>query len=111
MGFSEDPVGDAIKNLKKNKSDPYTELSTACFTEGPYILLSVLAHFFRLCLIHSYFPDELLLAKIIPIIKDMNGDLSSIENYRSISLSSIFLKIWEWLVIILYGDKLKTNDL
>ena len=33
------------------------------------------------------------------------------NNYRSISLSSIFLKIWEWIVIILYGDKLRSNDL
>ena len=109
--INEDTISEAIKHLKANKTDPFSDLTTSCFVEAPYILLSAMTVFFRLCLIHNYFPKELLLAKIITLLKDMNGDITSLDNYRSIALSSIFRKIWEWIFILLYGDKLKTNDL
>ena len=109
--ITEDLVIDAISRLKSSKSDPCTSLSTDCFKGAPYILSSALVQLFKACITHNYIPGEVLVAKIIPLLKDENGDVCSADNYRSIALSSIFLKIWDWMVIILYGEKLQSDEL
>ena len=48
---------------------------------------------------------------MIPLIKDKLGDTESSDNYRSISLSSIILKIFDWVVITLFGDSLELDEL
>ena len=111
MCIRDSVIRKAISKLKKEKSDPYTELTTECFKEGPEILMILLSHFFQACLIHEYLPDSLLIAKMIPLLKDSNGDISSMDNYRSISLSSIFLKIWDFVILILYGEKLDSGSM
>ena len=71
----------------------------------------LLAHFFQACLVHEYFSDCLLIEKMIPLIKNKNGDVSSMDNYRSIALSSIFLKIWDCVILLVYGDKLEAGSM
>ena len=58
-------------------------------------------------LIHGYISEILLLATVVPLIKDKLGDLCSSKNYRSIAISSLIVKILDWIIIILHGDKLK----
>ena len=41
----------------------------------------------------GFFPDELKIAKVIPIFK--SGNIDSIENYRPISILSVFIKFFE----------------
>ena len=45
---------------------------------------------------HGIFPDELKLARVVPIFK--SGDSSNINNYRLISSLSFFPKIYERLM-------------
>ena len=60
---------------------------------------------------HGHVSDILLVATIIPLVKNKLGDLESSDNYRSIALSSVILKIYDWVVLILYGDKLGLDEL
>ena len=53
----------------------------------------------------------LLICNLVPIIKDKLGDASSSDNYRAIAISSLLLKIFDWIILILHGDKLSTSDL
>ena len=39
------------------------------------------------------------------------GDITSSNNYRSIALSSLILKIFDWIIIILFGEILGLDDL
>ena len=52
-----------------------------------------------------------MVSTLIPLVKDKLGDTTSSSNYRSIALSSLILKIFDWVVLLLYGDGLKTDDL
>ena len=75
-------------------------------------ILNPLVHICQLSLNQGYFPEELKLAKIIPIYKCKDSSL--FNNYRPISLLSVFSKniekvmydrLYEYLVkySILYG--------
>ena len=106
-----DVVKEAANHLKKNKTDPIFKLTSDCLANGPSILFEHLATIFRSWLIHGHVTEMLLLSTLVPIIKDKMGNLCSSDNYRSIAISSLILKIFDWVIILLYGDKLSFDDL
>ena len=53
----------------------------------------------------------LLLATLVPLLKDKLGDICDSSNYRSIAISSLILKVFDWVIILLYGDKLNLDQL
>lgn len=62
-------------------------------------------------LTHSYVPDAFGLGIVIPIIKSRNSDLSSVDNYRPITLSPVISKIFESLLLEKYSFCMPTDDL
>ena len=72
-----------------------------------YDLLSTVIQSF---LIHGHITNILMLATLDPIIKDKLGSINVSKNYRSIAISSIVLKLIDWVFIILYGVKFGLND-
>jgi len=70
------------------------------------VLLKVL---FYIMLLHGYVPNDFATDIIIPLIKDKSGDLSSVENYRPITLSPVISKIFESVLVIKYGEFLNVN--
>ena len=62
-------------------------------------------------LVHGYVSDPLLLATIIPLIKDKLSSDESSNNYRSIALSSVILKVFDWAVLKLFEKELQLDDL
>ena len=82
-----------------------------CFKHGTDYLFELLAIVFQSYLIHGHMTLFLLLATLIPIIKDKLGSINSSKNYRSIAISSLILKLFDWIVILLYGSLLKLDDL
>ena len=53
---------------------------------------SLLAVCFNVMFVHGYVPVEATQTVICPTVKDKNGDLSDISNYRPIALATIFFK-------------------
>ena len=60
--------------------------------------------------IHGHISNFLLISSLLPIIKDKLGDTSVSSNYHSIAISSLVMKL-DWVIILLYGDRLKLHDL
>ena len=50
------------------------------------------------------------MATLVPIVKDKLGDICSSKNYRSIAISSLVLKLIDWIIIDKYGHLLHTNE-
>ena len=71
-------------------------------------LLSVIIQCY---LIHGHVTWFLLLATLVPIIKDKLGSMNSSKNYRSIAISSLILKLFDWIIIMLFGTFLGLHDL
>ena len=104
-------IKEALSRVKSNKSDPFNEFNSDCLKNAPINLCEHLSILFKMYLLHGYISPCLMISTLIPLIKDKLGDISSSNNYRSIALSSLVLKIFDWVFLILYGDDLKTDDL
>ena len=97
--------------MKNSKTDPQYDFTTDCIKNAPVILYEKLAELFRMSIIHGYISPSLMISTLIPLVKDKLGDITSSNNYRSIALSSIILKIFDWVILLLYDDGLKTDEL
>ena len=89
-------VINATLSLKDGKSPGHDDISTMVLKKCIHIIAPVLTHIFNISLQTGCFPEKLKIAKVLPIYK--KGDKSQCENYRPISLLSIFGKIFEKLV-------------
>ena len=104
-------VKEAANNLRDSKTDPVYSFSSDCIKNGPDILFSLLASVFRIFLIHGKVSLFLLLATLVPLIKDKMGSMNNSKNYRSIAMSSLVLKLLDWIILILFGDTLGVDEL
>ena len=93
------------------KSDPLFSFNSDCLINSGQELLSHVTQLFKWFLRTGKIPTFLLLCTITPIVKDNLGDITSSDNYRAIAIGSLLLKWFDWLVIILEGDKLATDEL
>ena len=53
----------------------------------------------------------MLICTLVPIFKDSLGDLASSENYRAIAIDSLLLKLLDWVILLVEGDKLSVDQL
>ena len=60
---------------------------------------------------HSYVPCDFLKGVVTPIVKDSEGDISSIENYRGITLSHTFSFLFEHGILLKIDSFLQSDDL
>ena len=76
--------------------------------------MSLFEHFsvvLKCCAVHSYVSQVLLISSLVPLFKDKLGNINSSKNYRSVAISSILLKLLDWVVIFLDGESLGLNEL
>ena len=104
-------VRKATERLKPGKSDPVYSFSTDCFKHGSDILYNHLADVLKSCTVHSHVPSTLLLSSLVPLVKDKLGNIHSSKNYRSVAISSIILKLIDWIIILLEGKCLGLSEL
>ena len=106
-----DVISEAVKGIRSNKNDPVFTFNSDCIKQAPNSLYQHIAYMIKCFLIHGHVSNILLVSTILPLLKDKMGDIESSDNYRSIALSSVILKIYDWVVMILCGDKLELDEL
>ena len=74
-------------------------------------MFEMLSLAFQSFLIHGHFTLYLLLATFIPIIKDKLGITNQRKNYRPIAIISMTMKLFEWIFLLIHGQKLGLDDL
>jgi hypothetical protein len=81
-----------IKSLK-NASAGHDGIHVKIIKSTYHLFIDCLTHVLNLSLENGFFPDEMKLAKIIPLHK--SGDTMNITNYRPVSVLPVFSKILE----------------
>ena len=104
-------VEEAIRKIKSGKNDPINTFSSDCVKNAPSILHEHLANIFRSYLVHGHISKVLMLSTLVPLLKDKLGDQCASSNYRSIALSSLILKIFDWVLILICEKELIFDDL
>ena len=99
-------IKEAIGHLTKSKSDVDYDWKSDAFIYGMDALLHPLSVIFKTFLIHGHISSFLLLCALVPLIKDHQGDKTSSTNFRAIAISSIMMKIFDWILLILFGKNL-----
>ena len=90
-------VTDTINNLQNCKGIGLDSFLTSVVKSVSNHIADPLTHIFNLSFISGVFPGKLKIAKVTPIFK-LNDKLS-VNNYRLISLLSVFLKFSKNLFI------------
>ena len=104
-------VEEAIRKVKSGKNDPINTFSSDCVKNAPSVLHDHLAYIFRSYLVHGHISKVLMLSTLVPLLKDKLGDQCTSSNYRSIALSSLILKIFDWVLILICEKELIFDDL
>ena len=105
--ITESEVTDILLSLK-NSSAGYDEIPAHILKQNN-LSIKPLTHLVNSSIKKEIFPDELKRAKVVPIFK--SGNKESIENYRPISILSVFTKNFEKVMykhLINFVDK---NDI
>jgi hypothetical protein len=92
---TENEIVNTILKMKE-ASAGYDNISTKVVKLTYLHFLKPLTHVCNLSFRDGVFPDELKIAKVIPIFK--NGDRKSVNNYRPVSILNCFSKIFEKLM-------------
>ena len=98
------------EKIKPDKSDPEFDITTDNLKNAPISLYVHLANFFRSVLIHGSISQSLLICDILLLLKDKRGATDDSNNYRGIALSSILLKVFDWVVLLLFDKELQNDE-
>ena len=103
-------IKEALDKIKSNKSDPLFDFSSDFLKNAPELLHEHLAIVIKAFVTHAHVTANLLIATLVPIVKDKLADLCDSKNYRSIAISSLILKLLDWIILLNYGHLLRNND-
>jgi Reverse transcriptase (RNA-dependent DNA polymerase) len=114
FSFSDSPVTcneiiEAIGSLEPKKTQDVNGLSIFFISKFAMTLSVPLKHILSASFTSGIFPDQLKVAKVVPIFK--SGDKLCMNNYRPISLLNVFSKIFEKIVCSRLTNFLETNKL
>jgi hypothetical protein len=104
-------VKKAAEKLKSGKSDPCFSYSSDCFKNGNMILYERLAVLLKGFMMHGHVTQGLLVSTLVPIAKDPLASINISKNYRSVCLSSLTVKLLDWIVILLGRKALDLSEL
>ena len=107
--ITEAEILNVTMDLQSKKSEDLDGLSTNFVKQIISLILAPLSFVFNLSISLGQIPTQIKTAKVIPVFK--SGDPLCMDNYRPISLLSVFSKILEKIVCNRLTSFLETNNL
>ena len=104
-------IRQALRKLKPEKGDGDRGFKSDHLLHSTHRFHVLLCLLFNTILVHGYTPDDLLNSSIISIPKDGTVSLTTSDNYRGISLFNAICKLFDNVILVLYGDELQSSDM
>ena len=100
-----------IKHLKTGKCDGEEGLMSDHVINAPHTLSIMLTIVFNAMITHGMSPESMLVGTMIPIPKGKRQVVCCSENFRAITLSSVFGKVLDWVILIKESSSLQSSEL
>ena len=104
-------VKKSIESLHRDKSDSQYDFKSDAFKVGVYILAEPFSDVLKAYLIHGHIPYIYLACSLIPIVKNTKESKLSSSNYRLIAITSLFLKLFDSILLDLCVVELKVSSM
>ena len=104
-------VKEAACLLKPRKGDVSGGFTSDALLNAPDIMFDQLATVFRSFLIHGHVSSYLLACCFIPLLKGSTKDPADTSSYRAIAGSSLILKLFENVILLIWGHLLQSDTL
>ena len=104
-------VKEAACLLKPKKGDISGGFTSDALLNAPDIMFDKLATIFRSFLIHGTVSSCLLACCFIPLLKGSTKDPADTSSYRAIAGSSLILKLFEKVILLIWGHLLGSDSL
>jgi len=100
----------AVGDLSPGKACGLDTLTAEHFKYANRRLVVLLSLCFNSMLVHGYVPKRFSDSILVPILKDKKGDITDVDNYRPIAITSVASKIFEKIMLLRMKHMLQTND-
>ena len=108
-------TGEVVKmaclNMRPGKSDVTESYSSDALLHGPDILFQLLARVFQSFLIHGTVTLQILSCAFLPLFKGGLKNPATFDSYRAIAGGSQVLKLFEYVILLIWGDHLDNDSL
>ena len=101
----------ASLKMKTGKIDASGSYSSDVFSNAPDILFHILADVFQSYLVHGNVTAEILSCTFLPLFKGGLKNPEVFDSYRAIAGASQLLKLFEYVILLIWGDILTTDAL
>ena len=109
--LSGDIVKKAACRMKPKKGDVSESFTSDAILNAPDILFNLLAAVFRSWLVHGTVTRSLLACAFLPLLKNSLKNPADVKSYRAIAGSSLILKLFDQVVLLLWGHLLQSDPL
>ena len=96
--------------MKPRKMDVSQGFTSDCMLHAPDLLFELLAMIFKDWLVHGTVTRSVLSCAFVPLLKS-HKDPGKSDSYRAIASSSMLLKLFEMVVLHVWGDRLHSDTL
>ena len=104
-------VKEAVSRMKAGKGDVSQGYSSDTLKNAPDLMFDYLAMVYRSWLVHGTVSLHLLACAFLPLLKSSLKDPADTGSYRAIAGSSLLLKLFDQVVLILWGHLLTSDSL
>ena len=104
-------VEQACRCMKAGKSDISSSFTSDAILNGPTILYEHIAAIFRSYLVHSSVSPLILTCAFLPLFKGGFKNPEKFDSYRAIANGSQILKLFEYVIISIWGSCLNTDSM
>ena len=101
----------AAVSMKKSKGDVTGSFSSDAIRNAPDILFENLAAVFRSWMYHGTVTKSLLVCAFMPLLKNSLKDPGETKSYRAIAGSSLWLKLFDCVILLVWGHLLSSGSL
>jgi len=107
--FSVETVDKCLKSMKLVKAAGLHGIEIEHLLYAHPLLIVMLCVLFNIMLIHGVVPQMFGNGVIVPIVKNKNGDITSLDNYKGITVSTCLSKLFESCILYSYEDHFRSS--